>query len=216
MRVYLVVLVLLCVIACSEQDESNQQKQPEKEEAQALEIESNHEIDAIENYKTIEWIDLMPAHHLEALLNPPEYLADIEDGTREDRIDSTIQHSSNSDIEGDIKGLSKYQQALISTDVIGEMDGQKIRLPGYVVPLELDENRDVLSFFLVPFFGACIHAPPPPPNQIIYVESAEGFLLESLYDPVWISGTLSTQMIENDLATAAYTMKLSYFENYGE
>lgn len=208
------VLFLVLTIACSTERESAVKVAPEHKDNELTTAIADKEVEPITNFKTIEWIDLMPAHHLDAILNPPDYFAEIEDGTVEDRIDSSIQTTIKKDESTGVQELSKYQQALVSTEVIGAMDGQKIRLPGYVVPLELDENRDVLSFFLVPFFGACIHAPPPPPNQIIYVESDEGFLLESLYDPVWISGTISTQLKENDLATAAYTMKLSHFENF--
>ena len=84
-----------------------------------------------------------------------------------------------------------------------------------MVPVEFDEES-ITEFFLVPYFGACIHSPPPPPNQIIYVHAPQGLKLDTLYDPFWISGTLSTKLIENYMATAAYSLKMASYEPYTE
>lgn len=164
----------------------------------------------VDGYRLIEWIDLMPEDDLDALLNPPDFLDDIADGSVEDQIASQIQMTT-----GQADG-SRYHQALTSTRVIPAFDGQAIRLPGFIVPLEFGENQQVTTFFLVPYFGACIHLPPPPPNQIIYAEYDKGLQLESLYEPFWISGQLSTTMIENDTATAAYAIKVERVELYTE
>ncbi len=161
-------------------------------------------------FKTIEWTDLMPKDDLEALLNPPEYINDIEDGSIEDQLSSQILNAieeANDD---------PYQQALTSTRVVQEMDGQGIRLPGFIVPLEFDGNQVITRFFLVPFFGACIHVPPPPPNQIILVDAPQGFVLDALYDPFWISGVVSTSLTEHDIATSSYTMIMESFEPYSD
>ncbi len=53
--------------------------------------------------------------------------------------------------------------------VRNELNGSKVKIPGFVIPLEGDDKA-VTEFLLVPYFGACIHVPPPPPNQIIYVK----------------------------------------------
>ena len=165
----------------------------------------------VDGYRTIEWTDLMPKDDLDALLNPPESLNDIPDGSAEDQIASQIQMAIEQASD------SRYQQALVSTRVVPAFDGQAIRLPGFIVPLEFGEDQQqVTKFFLVPYFGACIHLPPPPPNQIIYAEYDKGFKLDSLYEPFWLSGTLSTTLIENDMATAAYTIKVDRLEPYTE
>ena len=44
------------------------------------------------------------------------------------------------------------------------LDGVRARIPGYVVPLE-SSAAGHLEFLLVPYFGACIHTPPPPPTR---------------------------------------------------
>lgn len=165
----------------------------------------------VDGYRTIEWTDLMPKDDLDALLNPPEYLSDIPDGSVEDQIASQMQLAIEQASD------SRYQQALVSTRVVPAFDGQAIRLPGFIVPLEFGEDQQqVTKFFLVPYFGACIHVPPPPPNQIVYAEYDKGFKLDSLYEPFWLSGTLSTTLIENDMATAAYTIKVDRLEPYTE
>jgi len=73
-----------------------------------------------------------------------------------------------------------------------ELNGQSVRIPGYVVPLAFDGDK-VAEFLLVPYVGACIHVPPPPPNQIVYVEPHESFESAGLFEPVWVTGVLSTQ-----------------------
>lgn len=171
----------------------------------------------VDGYRTIEWTDLMPKDDLDALLNPPEYLSDIPDGSAEDQIASQMQLAIEQASD------SRYQQALVSTRVVPTFDGQAVRLPGFIVPLEFggdqqfgDGQQQVTKFFLVPYFGACIHVPPPPPNQIVYAEYDKGFKLDSLYEPFWLSGTLKTTLIENDMATAAYTIKVDRLEPYTE
>lgn len=157
-------------------------------------------------YKTIEWTDLTD---LEAILNPPDYLNDIQDGALEDQISSNLKSKSN--IKDD-----PYQQALVSTRIVPAMHNQPIRVPGFIVPLSFGEDLSITQFFLVPFFGACIHLPPPPPNQIIFVNYPKGLALEDMHSPYWVSGVIKTQLIENNTATAAYSLTMDAYERYTE
>ena len=169
---------------------------------------TTHQTDSDTTYKAIEWVDLIPEDDLEALLNPPSYVTEIEDGSLEDQISLSIQNkiaAANDD---------RYQQALTSTKVVPEMNDQSIRIPGFIVPLEFDEEQNVTQFFLVPFFGACIHEPPPPPNQIIFVEVPDGIEQNSLYDAFWVSGTLKTSIVENEMAKSAYSIENAFVEIY--
>jgi len=161
-------------------------------------------------FKTVEWVDLMPKEDLNALLAPPSYVTDVEDGSFEDEISNQIQNALGAASD------DRYQQALVSTRIIPEMEGQAIRIPGFIVPLEFSDEQTITQFFLVPFFGACIHVPPPPPNQIIFVNYPKGLKLDALYDPFWISGVLKTTLVENEMATAAYSMQMQSFEAYTE
>lgn len=163
-----------------------------------------------DDYQELEWTDLLPDADLQALLNPPDFLNDIEDGSADDVLDSRLQSEFNG------LGDSAFSQALTSTDVVPDYDGKAIRLPGFIVPLAYNSDREVTEFFLVPFFGACIHYPPPPPNQIIHASYPEGFELTSIYDPFWLSGTLSVAIVSNEVATAAYTVTVDKLEIYEE
>lgn len=159
-------------------------------------------------FRTIEWTDLIPPQVLQLLENPPEYITNTEDGSIEDQISSQISNSIVAASD------DPYQQALVSTEVRKEMNGAKVRLPGFIVPLEFDDDLTITEFFLVPYFGACLHMPPPPPNQIVYVSYPKGIQLEELQIPFWIMGVISTALSENDMATSAYSMTMQSYERY--
>ena len=90
--------------------------------------------------------------------------------------------------------------------VVKALDGKNVRLPGYIVPLEVSEEGRVTEFLLVPYFGACIHVPPPPSNQIVHVTSELGVKVEELYQPYWIEGTMQVKPSSSELADAGYQM----------
>lgn len=154
------------------------------------------------SYEEVEWTQLMPKDDLDALLNPPEYLYDIEDGSEEDTLESLDTKPFENEKD------KRYQQALSSARVIESYNNTNIRIPGFIVPLESEEGKRITEFFVVPYFGACLHLPPPPPNQIIYVNFEQGVELESLYDAFWFEGKLTINTVENELGTSAYQFKL--------
>lgn len=97
--------------------------------------------------------------------------------------------------------------------IIPELDGQPVRIPGYLVPLDFDKTA-VAEFLLVPYFGACIHVPPPPPNQTVYVETNYRYRVRRLFEAVWVSGTLQTESFSSNLAEAGYTLRATSIEPY--
>ena len=97
---------------------------------------------------------------------------------------------------------------------VDALNGVKVRLPGYVVPLESDSDGNMVEFFFVPFYGACIHVPPPPPNMLVHVRLSHGIPTPSLYDPLTLRGVLHTQVTENALASSAYAMDDGTLETY--
>ena len=99
------------------------------------------------------------------------------------------------------------KQDLPDAPVVSALDGQLIRLPGYIVPLEVSEDGRTTDFLLVPYFGACIHVPPPPSNQIVHVTSKEGIRLDELYQPYWIEGAMQVKPSTSELADAGYQME---------
>ncbi len=102
--------------------------------------------------------------------------------------------------------MAKLQEFWDQAPVREDLDGRQIRLPGFVVPVEADEE-ETTGFLLVPYYGACIHVPPPPANQTVYVltETGKGTRPE-LFDVIWVTGTMSVSRIENDIAEAGYTL----------
>ena len=101
-----------------------------------------------------------------------------------------------------------------SFTTVSDYDGKKIRLPGYTVPFEYGYEAEVTDFLLVPYFGACLHAPPPPPNQTIYVTTSTPIKLVDLAQAVWVEGTLRTTRQSTELADAAYTIEFAVTEDY--
>lgn len=94
----------------------------------------------------------------------------------------------------------------INAPVVKELDGKTIKIPGFVVPLEGDDEL-VTEFLLVPYFGACLHVPPPPSNQIIHVTFKKGAPASAMYDPIWVTGKISTETWKGELAQVGYTMQ---------
>ena len=95
---------------------------------------------------------------------------------------------------------------MINAPVVNELNGQLVKLPGFVVPLEGDDNK-VTEFLLVPYFGACVHVPPPPSNQLVYVKIPEGAPADAMYDPIWVYGVITTDSWSGELAQVGYSMK---------
>lgn len=105
------------------------------------------------------------------------------------------------------------RNALAEAPVVEAYDGASVKIAGFVVPLEQDEDR-VLSFLLVPYYGACIHTPPPPANQIIHVQTQGGFLTPGLDEPVYVTGLMRTQRHDSELGSAGYTLYAGSVEPY--
>jgi len=160
-----------------------------------------------EEYKTIQWIELMPKEDLDALMNPPSAITNIEDGSEEDALSDDMY-------EAILKATDdKYQAALSSTKTVPEINKKKIQIPGFVVPLEIKENTTT-EFFIVPYFGACIHYPPPPPNQTIHASFKEGFDLNDIYEAYVFQGNITIAKTENDLATSTYQLAIDKVSAY--
>ncbi|MDP2575863.1 DUF3299 domain-containing protein [Vibrio penaeicida] len=96
-----------------------------------------------------------------------------------------------------------------------ELNGSKVKIPGFVIPLEGDDKK-VTEFLLVPYFGACVHVPPPPPNQIIYVKFEKGAPIHQLWDVIYVVGTLKTETINSDLAETGYLIEGIEIEEYDD
>ncbi|MBB5392026.1 MULTISPECIES: DUF3299 domain-containing protein [unclassified Herbaspirillum] len=93
------------------------------------------------------------------------------------------------------------------------MEGAAVRLPGFVVSLDR-EGEALKEFLLVPYFGACIHVPPPPANQIIHVKSSKAVKNVRTMDAVWISGVVKVERSDSSMGAAGYSMTAVKVEPY--
>jgi hypothetical protein len=100
--------------------------------------------------------------------------------------------------------------------VVEALDGKAVRLPGFVVPLEIDATS-IREFLLVPYFGACIHVPPPPANQTILVSMPEAQPYEGgLFDTVWVEGRMRVEPFSDELGDAGYQIEDATVSLYEE
>lgn len=99
--------------------------------------------------------------------------------------------------------------------VVHELNGKRVHIGGYVVPLDFEATK-IKEFLLVPFVGACIHVPPPPANQIIYVKAADAFEITGNFDPVYVTGKLQTEPASTGLAETGYTIEAETVEPGGK
>ncbi|MHC2146366.1 DUF3299 domain-containing protein [Pseudomonas sp. 210_17 TE3656] len=144
-----------------------------------------------------DWLELMPKSDQKAL----ELMPEIDHNTPEAMGTFTDK--------GGMKQAKGLPAVMYSNKTVAAMNGKQIRLGGYPVPLETDAKGNSTLFFLVPYPGACIHVPPPPPNQLVLVRYPKGLKLDDIYTPLWVNGTLKIEKVSNDLADAAYAMDAS-------
>ncbi len=147
------------------------------------------------NYRTLQWDDLMPDGW-----NPKAALGNLDA--------SRIPEGSAQELELQ----RKMRKIWDSAPVRAELDGQRIRLPGYVVPLEYSTGA-IRDFLLVPYFGACIHSPPPPANQIVLVTLQKPARLRTM-DACWVAGVLSVQAKTTDWGVSGYAMSGHQVDEY--
>jgi len=150
-------------------------------------------------FRELMWEDLMSPADLAAILNAP-----------------MLSHDSfgwEDQLGGD-PADDAYKNALQSFDVNPEVLNEPIMIPGFIVPTAYDDDRRITEFFLVPYFGACIHLPPPPPNQIIYVRYQEGVSIDDSYEPHAVRGELTSEVMRNNLADSAYSIEADAVEIY--
>ncbi|TVO77905.1 DUF3299 domain-containing protein [Sedimenticola selenatireducens] len=159
-------------------------------------------VHAAESPQELEWTDLIPQG-----FNPDEVLAQYQ---KEYDIDNL------SDDDPRIAELTKKLEALMKDAPVNDsLAGKTVRLPGFVVPLETDGEKSS-EFLLVPYYGACIHVPPPPANQTIHVTTRDkkGAAIRQLFDVVWVTGVIDVEQFSSDLADAGYTIDATKVEPY--
>ncbi|MEE2730259.1 MAG: DUF3299 domain-containing protein [Pseudomonadota bacterium] len=152
--------------------------------------------------RTLEWADLIPAG-----FDADQII---------DEYDRKYRLSELSDEDPRLQEMmAKVEAAYQAAPVKPELNNTAARIAGYVVPLATDGTRSS-EFLLVPYFGACIHVPPPPANQtiLVRVQGPEGAAIRKLYDVVWVSGVIKTQFFDGGIARAGYILEAGQVEPY--
>ena len=199
---------------------------------------------AVEAPRQIQWKDLIPVLAADAQM--PKLtkqqalqlhdIAAVRDRREKGEVISAI------DAEDEQGNLRKLKEAGIDADALlarrkefndhrklkaqtvnAELDGQVIRMPGYLLPLEFS-GKEVTEFLLVPYVGACIHSPPPPPNQIVHVKPEKPVANLQVFAPIWVTGKMSTAAAKKSLSLVdgaadidvGYSLKASVVEPYKE
>jgi uncharacterized protein len=110
------------------------------------------------------------------------------------------------------RAAERLRQAWENAPVVQSLGNKVVKLSGYLVTLEGD-GKAVSEFLLVPYFGACIHVPPPPSNQVVLVRTGNRpFKVNQMFDMVSVTGTLRTERARNDLANASYVIEATQVE----
>ena len=157
--------------------------------------------------QSLKWADLVP--QAAAPATPRSFLANRPKGSAGQSHDPQVT-------EGRWLSAGAQPQASAGPPAVVEaLDGKRVRLGGYVVPLDFDATK-VKEFLLVPFVGACIHVPPPPANQLVYVKSEQGFDVKGSFDPVWVTGRMQTKVAFTGLAEAGYSLDAEKVEARAE
>lgn len=160
----------------------------------------------------IMWEDLMPEGSFEELIRQQdEFYAMLRQ-----RYAANATTLADADTFAEIEEGSEldYMPQFGSFDVVEDLDGEFIRIPGYVVPFDFDPRQRHREFLFVPYMGACIHTPPPPPNQIIFVRADPAIRVKDIWAPYWLEGTLSAEQNLNEMGDAAYALSLASLEPY--
>lgn len=113
---------------------------------------------------------------------------------------------------GVLRGLN-YRTGEQSEEV-KKVNGKFAKVPGFMVPLD-DDADTVNEFLLVPYVGACIHTPPPPPNQIVHVTMDAGKKTKiSFWDPVWVQGKLQVETVKSPYGDVSFKLAAKLIEPY--
>ncbi len=164
----------------------------------------------------LSWEDLMPAGEDEVLADLYAAFFDKQEAKFQNQISLLDASAEQADLLSRIdEGSEEDTMEQIGTyNVVEDLNGKQVRLPGYVVPLDFSLSSEYDAFLLVPYFGACLHTPPPPPNQIVFVTSEQMAKVENINDPVWVEGRMKTGRFGSELGNSAYELTLSKLEPY--
>jgi len=150
----------------------------------------------VNGYREIDWEALIPP-----AWDPKRALAGLD------------LSKLNDNDPGANEALARLRSSWAAAPLAESMNNARIRIAGFVVPLEYVGDK-VTEFLLVPYFGACIHLPPPPPNQVIHVFAKQPITRKQASRPVWTSGVLETSRTDTEFGPAGYQLKAEEISAY--
>ena len=118
--------------------------------------------------------------------------------------------------EGELDEENDYWRPIFdenSTKLNPALANAYIKMPGFIIPIEISADG-VTSFILVPYVGACIHVPPPPPNQLVFVTTKVPWPSERLWEAVWVTGTMQNKVQYTEVADTGYELEADRIEIY--
>ncbi|MGH1537555.1 MAG: DUF3299 domain-containing protein [Gammaproteobacteria bacterium] len=161
--------------------------------------------------RVLDWGDLAPEGYFESLEKDQKSMLGgfFDDLGFGDEVDDDSEEAQSA--------YDDMQNQLRAAPIVPELNGEYVKIAGFIVPLEFDFEKGTFNeFLLAPYFGACIHVPPPPSNQIVYVKSGKPLKQQWLDDATWVTGTLTTDSVDSEYGFASYTMSDVKLEIYDE
>jgi len=149
-------------------------------------------------FREISWDDLIPADW-----NPEKFFETLDLSDLQDNDPRALE------------AMNRIRAEWDKAPVVEKLAGSRVRIPGFIVPLESD-GKTIKEFLLVPYFGACVHVPPPPANQLIHVIPDKPVPAAWNMAPVWVNGVMAISRVESDMGTAGYAMRGIKVEEYKE
>ena len=152
---------------------------------------ADNEVISQDQIRELSWDDLVPKDYwFEEIIKEYEDIDNIADD--DPRVEEMLKR---------IKDIGK------KAPVVKSLDGEKIKIAGFVVPIDL-ERKKINEFLLVPYYGACIHVPPPPANQTIHVLAHDEMTADGqLFYPVWVSGTITISNFSSSIGDSGYRLE---------
>jgi hypothetical protein len=147
--------------------------------------------------RSLDWVSLLPQKEQDVFARyQPQEARTVQDLTSQ--ILRSIEASSD----------INYKEALMSTNTVNLLNSQMISISGFIVPIDFYEDKSIKSLFFVPYFGACIHFPPPPPNQMLFAQLERGFIQFDFTQAYTLTGNINLGLFEDPMGTSAYTLDI--------
>lgn len=106
-----------------------------------------------------------------------------------------------------------FSEQPASSGVRTDWNGLVVSLPGFIVPIDYS-GTGVTAFILVPYVGACVHVPPPPANQLVFVTTSTPYESSGLFEAVTVTGMFGTASTSTQLADISYALSADNIAPY--